>query len=346
MGQRIEQLDVAKGFGILLIIIGHSKVIWHVSPSLISAIFLFHVPLFFVLSGTSRTKFVDFKQIPTIAKGLLGPYFFSCFIYAILKAVSRTGDGPISGTFEAIFIASGQDLPSAPLWFLPSLFVTVMAFACVDYFLKRKKRFQLVAMLILGLLTCLRFSWVDFLSADIDTKVELPWVVDLLPVTLFYYSFGSYFGRKLLQLEKRWILVPIAGVGYLFSSAFGAKVDLYNRDFAPALWCLVGGLAGTIFTFWASAEILRFEFPSEVLKRLGRASLVIFIFHLPILNAVEGAFSNFGVNKCFFPFAGVVSVCLSAFIPLYASHKAGQYSRIWRMIYGEVNSKKNSPTRM
>ena len=45
--KRVEWVDIAKGYGILLVIIGHLPIPWIISRSLYS----FHLPLFFFLSG-------------------------------------------------------------------------------------------------------------------------------------------------------------------------------------------------------------------------------------------------------------------------------------------------------
>lgn len=45
--QRDSSIDIAKGFGILLMIWGHCAII----PALYGAIYQFHMPLFFVISG-------------------------------------------------------------------------------------------------------------------------------------------------------------------------------------------------------------------------------------------------------------------------------------------------------
>lgn len=45
--QRIDDWDIAKGIGILLVVMGHLGI----PPMLSNAIYLFHMPLFFILSG-------------------------------------------------------------------------------------------------------------------------------------------------------------------------------------------------------------------------------------------------------------------------------------------------------
>lgn len=56
---RYDFLDVAKGIGILLVVIAHINY----TPSLITIIYSFHMPIFFFFSGMvfNRNKYSDFK---------------------------------------------------------------------------------------------------------------------------------------------------------------------------------------------------------------------------------------------------------------------------------------------
>lgn len=47
---RIEEVDISKGIGMVLVIMGHLCV----SASLRNFIYSFHMPLFFILSGMQR----------------------------------------------------------------------------------------------------------------------------------------------------------------------------------------------------------------------------------------------------------------------------------------------------
>lgn len=88
--QRVHWIDVAKGFGIILVSFGHirngnGQSVW--LPALnepINIIYLFHMPLFFFLGGftfSSRRKFPDFIKVK--AKTLLIPYYiFSLYFLA------------------------------------------------------------------------------------------------------------------------------------------------------------------------------------------------------------------------------------------------------------------------
>ena len=70
-------VDIAKGIGIFLVVLGHVPL----PRELLTAIYLFHMPLFFFLSGMffhSEENFIYgvYKKVRT----LIIPYFFFAFI--------------------------------------------------------------------------------------------------------------------------------------------------------------------------------------------------------------------------------------------------------------------------
>lgn len=79
MHSRIPWVDVAKFYGIFMVIIGHSN-----PPFILNIlIYSFHMPLFFFLSGyTFKQEYlnhpIDFLK--SKIRGILIPYFFLSFI--------------------------------------------------------------------------------------------------------------------------------------------------------------------------------------------------------------------------------------------------------------------------
>lgn len=113
---RIEWLDLAKVIGIYLVVLGHL-------PSMFGgAIFMFHMPLFFILSGWLY-KARDFKsELKRSAKSLLVPYV----LFSVLMLVEHTikGDMDFSSAFVLWITGQWEILPGEwrSLWFLLVLF--------------------------------------------------------------------------------------------------------------------------------------------------------------------------------------------------------------------------------
>lgn len=144
--KRIEYVDIYRGIGIILMIMGHIGFggkfdIW---------IHAFHMPMFFFISGfLHKEKMMDMKTfLKKKAKSLLLPYLtFGIFnyiiylimnqkifdLYAILHLVTDNTNGlPISGA----------------LWFLTALFfVDVIVFLLEKYV--RNKKIKIVIIMLL-----------------------------------------------------------------------------------------------------------------------------------------------------------------------------------------------------
>lgn len=97
-GGRIQWLDLAKARGIIFVCYGHlrkgeGESVWlHALDSSISFVYLFHMPLFFLLSGltvSTRRNWRDF--VITKAKRLLIPYLIASF-RAIFRGLWVVGE--------------------------------------------------------------------------------------------------------------------------------------------------------------------------------------------------------------------------------------------------------------
>ena len=118
---RVQGLDIARGAGILLVVIGHTN-----TPPLVhSFIYSFHVPLFFILSGYTirRSLNLDFQSfIKQKAQTLLWPYL----IFSVLAAIAfgfASKDPTYRVILSDIHLALKlQDNIDTPLWFLLGLF--------------------------------------------------------------------------------------------------------------------------------------------------------------------------------------------------------------------------------
>lgn len=143
---RDQTLDIAKGIGILLVVVGHIY-------TYNQLIYLFHMPLFFVLSGAglsySRHSFSIRKKWQT----LMIPYFlfsFLCFLYWFsIESRFRPENNYILfsgllGTLDTdaqqfinIFLAENAFYAfpyNVVLWFLPCLFVAECIYNAISRF--------------------------------------------------------------------------------------------------------------------------------------------------------------------------------------------------------------------
>ena len=158
--ERIKYIDIAKGIGILLVIIGHSF-----PESYIQRLcYCFHMPLFFFISGLcyNHLKYDFRKLLRVCTRQLLIPLvLFSVILYVLRFVVLQT-----------TYFNSGLIFPDAT-WFLFVLFLSEM----IGFFIIDKS--PLVAILI-GLIGIVLFH----------IGINLPNCLGSIPVAIMYYCLG------------------------------------------------------------------------------------------------------------------------------------------------------------
>jgi fucose 4-O-acetylase-like acetyltransferase len=134
MNNRIEYIDIAKALGILLVILGHCHFTYNI-PRLGIAIYSFHMPLFFFISGMF-IKPLDFNtSLRKYSKAYLKSYGVTCILMflltLILVSLHQIETCQLSILFERIAFGNGSnegdalfhDVPTVgPIWFLLALF--------------------------------------------------------------------------------------------------------------------------------------------------------------------------------------------------------------------------------
>lgn len=119
--QRDASIDYARSFGILLVVAGHSQGPWPLEK----AIYSFHMPLFFLLSGYLSTETPLRELLRSKVQSLIIPYLFACIITFIVFGKepwnsAETWTILLSGMFSGGFRGTLEF--NSPLWFLPTLF--------------------------------------------------------------------------------------------------------------------------------------------------------------------------------------------------------------------------------
>ncbi|EPR37232.1 acyltransferase 3 [Desulfovibrio sp. X2] len=134
--QRDTAIDCARGIGILLVVAGHARGPWPLEK----AIYSFHMPLFFLVSGFLAKRTGLGGLVRAKAKTLLVPYLTACLLTFL-----AFGNGLAASAADlrelALGIATGGangTLPfDSPLWFLPCLFCVFVLHHALARLVKR-----------------------------------------------------------------------------------------------------------------------------------------------------------------------------------------------------------------
>ena len=326
--KRIDYLDMAKGIGILLVIIGH---ISYVSEPVRQYISSFHMPLFFVISGillcykqeenSSLREFAGRKF-----KGLMMPYYF--FSLCVLLIESARIIWKNANTWENVFRQAFQSLclqGVSVLWFLPALFMAEMVFLFL------RKRFKplgtVICLVVLCFVTyCGSLFVQECLGASDNLSAELCYdVFSMIFRNLFCVSFvgmGYYFAFLWLDRKSSWRLeLSLTIILFVFTGTiaklYGA-VDLRGMNLGNLLWFVIGGCFGSVGVILLCRLIakVQIKFLQSFLIFLGCNSLLIMVTHLDFrvlyvsIRLAEGLRENLLKSNALFCTSIVVFVIL------------------------------------
>ncbi|WKZ43932.1 MAG: acyltransferase family protein [Anaerolineales bacterium] len=292
MSKRIETIDIARGIGILLVVLAHND-FGFISQYGYEVIYSFHMPLFFFLSGYFiKTNISFFEFSKKRFHSLLKPYLFTLFlIYATSVSFEKMAFGTAIRRIVKSLYGTGVYIDWVQLWFLPNLFVvSLYAFIFLVLVGRLNNRWLRLGILTATLALSLPFlkSFYPFSVSLLGNDYELfglPFSLDLVFLSGFYYILGSE--ARQLTTEKmfdNYFLLGITGIGVFALNYFiDSPIDLNTRTYSSFFINTFEAIVGILFTLALSRQIdLHTHRLASLFKYFGRISLIILIFHVPI----------------------------------------------------------------
>lgn len=279
--KRIDWIDIAKGIAIILMIIGHTKLL---PKSLISLIFSFHMPLFIVLSGVTF-KIPNNKEnikinIKKYVKRLLIPYIITVFICFFIHIIQTNnlfnfkflikdavkwflwGNGCAYTFFGHNFEGIG------PAWFLITLFFSKILFDYINLYLKDKNNKMVV------------FSFLLLLGLEIGMVSWLPQGFDLVLVFLFYLYIGYWYQNEFKHFRiNKAICFVVAFLIWTICLGFKLNIELAMRNYPYSILSVVESLCGCYCVIELCKIIADIKWLKKVFSFIGELSLIILCIH-------------------------------------------------------------------
>lgn len=324
MSKRIEYIDVAKGIGIFLVVLGHNQV-KNSLPALADFIYTFHMPMFFLLSGIFfRADMGFFALLRRRFHTLLQPYLVTILaMYLTAFFFSQTSLDIILRHLAKAAYASGTYLDWAPLWFLPALFaVNIFVYLFFKAVYGRLPALWMRALVLAGML----WAGVETLNFFAEYRIHwfgrewvlngLPFSLDLLLVIGVFFLIGYEIHRALPETfyASWWTLGVSALVLIALNLAFPFKIDLFFRVYQSFAVNSLEALAGSLFVLCLSKQIAdRGGWLSRTWQYLGRVSLILLIFHGPAQTYSSYKLDDWITNPYLM---GLVSFILGLGVPI------------------------------
>lgn len=275
---RIKYLDIAKGIGIICVILGHMSLKW-----VNIFVYTFHMPLFFFISGYLTKKQPCVPFILKKFRTLVVPYIFTCGWIILLSVPINICTGGVtfawqqaSEWFWASLYGNGSPAPFpfpikpiGGIWFLLALFLSLVIYNA----LMTKKFCPLVVIVLVAL---------GYISSQ---TVYLPWSIQSSCVALVFVHFGYIAKEKAIFRGKnnRWLFLAIVcwlSVMYIDRGEF----YLASNHSKNLLLDIIGGLAGSYVIIRLSQEMEKVPHLGDVLMVIGRCSLIILCVHIVELD--------------------------------------------------------------
>jgi fucose 4-O-acetylase-like acetyltransferase len=255
MAERTIWVDTAKAMGIALVVIGH--VLAASGPSyhpIVFSIFLFHMPLFFMLSGVLHRNRGVAQNARRRARALLVPYLaFILLIFVLDMVISkslglRPAVGSLSGAIHLLLGGSFATGKYGVLWFTTCLFIVGVLYDVASTQWKPLDGSMLA--LVAALLAA---------SAAIGLLAPLPNPLGILdvPAAFVVYWFGRLIADNILgkpALAGFVVVALLVGLASTFAG-WDMTFDMKSLKFGPPVAGLMLALALSLIFIAVCAQI-------------------------------------------------------------------------------------------
>lgn len=291
-------LDIAKFFGILLVVLNHMNI----SIPLVTFLGgMFYMPVFFVAAGyTYRNKGESFKTFAIgKAKRLLVPYAVcNVFLFLFFTVLNGKISKP---SFLGMFYSRSMMMRAtsewnmalmsnlnAPTWFLTCIFLCLCIYFLIDrkFADVKKRRLAVIAAMIVGVVLR-KFS-----------PVLLPWSIENALFFTGMIEAGRFSKEEgLAWLRKNeWIYVNIlilfVALSYIQGSV-NVSISEYGRSMM--LYFFTGTLGSILCMKAAELTEKYLKVLAKPLAFVGRHTLPILCWHLFVIEIIEKTLQMLGI---------------------------------------------------
>ncbi len=269
--KRITWIDTARGYAIILMILGHLG-----AGRFGTWIYSFHIPLFFFLSGylfSAKRKFPEF--FVRKFRSIMIPYFCLGLPVIALNLLSRYRGGALAeGEVQSTVLDFLIQKRYLPFWFLTCLF--------------------LLSLIFYGMVRCLKKEWMLILVSVLAAifgecyykagGAPLVWNLDACLMALPFFCAGYLCRQHRAQIDpffekqRRWLLPVFLAVNLLAHGLglwiSGASLEMYRSEYGCFPLVYLSAFAGIFMMILVSQKgKLRW------VTYIGENSMIYFAWH-------------------------------------------------------------------
>lgn len=283
-------VDIAKGFGIILVVFGHTVEAWGGDHEILHRfVYSFHMPLFFGISGmyiSTRLNLMSFvkSKLTRFVIPFLFWVFFYYLLFFLLRLVKILLQGfmtvnKVSPVFDlqtlknlcvVPILANWASIKNAgvyiDLWFLPAIFSIVILWRLLYATpLHRRTIFTLTVSIFISYILV-------FINNKYHFHNSVPWSIDVAVVCLPFVIICKY---RSYVTRFHWIVVPFLILSIYFLSKdmtveiAGLQIENYPKFFTTAV-------CGMTLIFLISVK-LQSTIVGGILSSIGKRTYLIFV---------------------------------------------------------------------
>lgn len=333
---RLDYMDIFRGFGIILMIMGHIGF----GDTFDYFIHAFHMPMFFFASGfffskKSPDKLKTADYIKRKCKALIVPYcFFGIFHFLILCMTQRTGEEWKSLVHLLFINTTGLPIAGA-LWFLTAIFFTNVIYFLLDRYIL-DNRLKTVLVIILSLFGNIAPKLLPF---------RLPYALDIsfVGIGLFHIAYTlkqhmeNKYIEKMFKLNKAiWFISAILMTVLIFVNGYiNMRTGMYA--IIPLFWINAIGACVVGINLSEYLEELKINGKSLLLihfiKRIGKNSMVYLCLNQIVLIMIRNMIEPLGIPRGFLQ----IAILILGLIVLYVCDLFINGTKL-RVVVGKMNS--------
>ena len=318
MAKRLDYLDVAKGIGMLLVILGHCQM--GRIGAMHSLIYSFHMPLFFFISGVCFSNKYTFHSLAAKRfKQMILPTIY----FSIISTLVVDGFG-----LHVKWWDWSKHFPFA-LWFLPVLYFSeLLAWLVCNRVLNRI--LQILSLFVLILTPHL----LEKLS------IELPYSLAAIPMATFFYLLGYKLKEYVLKTNKHlWMLTILLAIFTIIAVRYGhVSIELASGHISPIAVAEVTALCGLSSCLCFSKGLINGGGNQRLIQILiwfGQNSLCLMLVHPLIKTYLEEYFECMFANHLVFMVVQLLltilfSIVLTILIKKYTPFLIGKNRNVTR----------------
>ena len=281
--KRVEWIDVAKAIGVFCVVAGHTGL-----PILLRCwIYVFHMPMFFFISGMWFKDRKPGEYVVRKAKSYLIPFYgYSLLILSIDFILFRDKDYFVASVIDVLRGEGSFSL----LWFLFSLFFVEIIYYTIYRLVKNKRAICIIAFILALIAHYSRVLGVPnyfFWSSTIEA--------------MLFFSMGSLFCDP-MEIEKH--LSKLGGffsciiciiIAVLEFEQTGRYLDLSDGYLCMPGLAIAGACFGIYFVFCLAKYVSTWRI-AKVLNSIGRNTIIYYPLTGYIPNTIDRFLTAIGYN--------------------------------------------------